>query len=550
MKYIRHSIITALCGITLFSCSDMDDMLPQSGTVTEGQLEETTGAIPSRTNADLAGIYTFAGKMAGSLNSTNYHCDYGFAATCTAMDANASDMVGDNSGYNWFTPSFDYTDRSPNYIIPTMRYTFFYTQIKMCNDVIGSINPETTVKELQYSLAQARAVRAFDYLNLAPYFQFNYATSADKPCVPIASNTTADPNNNPRATVKEVYDFIMDDLNYAVEHLAGFTRNSKVNLDQRVAYGLRARANLYMGKWAEAASDAENAMQGFTPASISEVSQPAFCDMSDGNWMWAVHTENDVIKNSLLSPAAHLSSFSANGYAAGVGTFKCINKFLFDKIPSTDVRKGWWVDENLHSSNLADCTWSFDGGEATGDSIARLAIEDIKVPFIAYTNVKFGMRNGIGSDINAYDWPLMRVEEMILIKAEGEAMSGNTGTALQTLNDFVKTYRDPSYNFVNSSAEAIQNEIWKQRRIELWGEGFSMADIMRLNKPVVRIHGTDFGNWPDGFAFNIAANDPYLLLRFPQKETNSNSAIKPSDNNEGSLPKSGQNPTLRDGITD
>lgn len=551
MKFLTYSIIAAMSSVTLFGCSDMDDMLPASGSMTEGQIEDTSNAISSRVNAALAGIYTYAGEMCAALDNSKIHCDYGYPSICTAMDANSADMVGDDSGYNWFTPAFDYSDRSPNYIIPQMRYAFLYKQIKLCNDVIGSIDPETTVKELQYSLAQARAVRAFDYLNITPYFQFNYATSKDKPCIPIVSNTTADPANNPRATVKEVYDFIMSDLNYAVEHLEGFTPTTKVNIDQRVAYGLRARANLYMENWTEAASDADKAMQGYTPASISDVDHPAFCDMNESNnWMWAIHTEATTIKDYLYSPAAHLGSFSSNGYASGTGTYKCINSFLFDKIPATDVRKGWWVDENLHSANLANCTWSFSGGTATGDSIARLKISQVKVPFTKYTNVKFGQREGIGSDNNAYDWPLMRVEEMILIKAEGLAMSGNTSEALTILNDFVKTYRDPSYSFNGLTADGIQTEIWKQRRIELWGEGFAMADIMRLHKPIVRIHGSNYGNWPSGFAFNISADDPYLLLRFPQLETNTNAGVTTKDNNEGTIPQSGQNGELLDGVTD
>lgn len=257
MKYLNKKFILAVGCLALTACSDMDDMTPDGGSMTEAQLETTTTAIPKRANADLTGIYTYAGEMGAALNSASIHCDYGYPSLCTAMDANASDFVGDNSGYNWFTPAFDYTDRSPNYIIPSMRYKFVYTQIKLCNDVIGSIDPNTEVKDLQYTLAQARAVRAFDYLNLAPYFQFNYATSKDKPCVPIVSPTTPDPANNPRATVEEVYKFIMDDLNYAVEHLEGYSAPTKVNVSLNVAYGLRARANLYMENWAEAASDAE-----------------------------------------------------------------------------------------------------------------------------------------------------------------------------------------------------------------------------------------------------------------------------------------------------
>ena len=62
--------------------------------------------------------------------------------------------------------------------------------------------------------------------------------------------------------------------------------------------------------------------------------------------------------------------------------------------------------------------------------------------------------------------------------------------------------RDASWN----KSSVTVDDVWLQRRIELWGEGFSMADIMRLGKPVVRFQGSDKGNWPDAFCFNIAAD--------------------------------------------
>ncbi|MBR0323004.1 MAG: alcohol dehydrogenase catalytic domain-containing protein, partial [Bacteroidales bacterium] len=34
----------------------------------------------------------------------------------------------------------------------------------------------------------------------------------------------------------------------------------------------------------------------------------------------------------------------------------------------------------------------------------------------------------------------------------------------------------------------VVTEIWFQRRVELWGEGFSNPDTRRLNKPLVRFH--------------------------------------------------------------
>lgn len=546
MKYLNKLSILAFGCVAFTACSDIDDMVPQGGTVTEDQLKETTEAIAERVNADLAGIYSYAGQIAAGLDNIKYHCDFGMPSVAIAMDANAADLVSDNSGYEWFTPALDLSDRDPGYIVAATRYATMYNQIKLCNDLIASIPADTEVEELRHSLAQARTIRAYAYLNLAPYFQFNYATSKDQPCVPIVSDLTADIANNPRATVEEVYKFIMEDLNFAIGNLETYVRPSKVNVDQQVAYGLRARANLYMENWADAADDAVKAMEGYMPASIDDVSEPYFYDLNEPNWIWGILMEKDKIGGAgILTWPSHLGSFSSNGYAAGTGVYKRINRLLYDKIPATDVRKGWWLDENLHSPLLEYCVW--DG--AMGDDIPSLRIPDIKEPMPVYTNVKFGMKSGIGSEINDCDWCLMRAEEMILIQAEGLAKSGQTGQAQQVLTNFVQAYRDPSYT-CTATGDALYNEIWKQRRIELWGEGFAMADIMRLNKPIVRFHGSDKANWPDAFAFNVEAQDPWLLLRFPTKETNANAGVPATSNVGGTLPVAGQNPNLRDGVTD
>ena len=118
---------------------------------------------------------------------------------------------------------------------------------------------------------------------------------------------------------------------------------------------------------------------------------------------------------------------------------------------------------------------------------------------------------------------------------------------VKILESFVKTYRDPSYSS-NGRGLDLTDEIWFQRRVELWGEGFFMFDAKRLGKPVVRTHGADTTNVPDAFAFNIAADDGWLNMRFPQDEMDNNIGI--IDNKGGSVPIPGQNSNLRDGVTD
>ena len=146
-----------------------------------------------------------------------------------------------------------------------------------------------------------------------------------------------------------------------------------------------------------------------------------------------------------------------------------------------------------------------------------------------YTNVKFNSYQGVlGQSLNASDIPLMRVEEMYLIKAEGEAMSGNTATAKQTLSKFVRTYRDPAYASLGADAKAIQEEVWMQRRVELWGEGLSFFDIMRLKKGIDRRGHT----FPSAFVYNIEYGNDVLLFCIPYDEVAANPGLSESDNNK------------------
>ena len=90
--------------------------------------------------------------------------------------------------------------------------------------------------------------------------------------------------------------------------------------------------------------------------------------------------------------------------------------------------------------------------------------------------------------------------------------------------------RAGSGNSAPSDATALQNEIWYQRRIELWGEGFSFYDIMRLKKPVTRVEN-GVTSYPTAWQFNIPAESPILLWLVPKSEIEANKGISEEDNN-------------------
>lgn len=545
MKLNRY-IPVLFAGLVLAACTDMNTIVPESGTMLKQQVQETNAAVPSRAAASFSGLFTIIGQP----NYFGYDTpdDFGVLMMLFCNDLESADATASDNNYNWFSVCGEYSSRSANYRNPVIRYKTPYAIIAAVNDFLAGFGEDEDNPESLAMIAQARVLRAYSYMLLASDFQFNYTEHKDDLCVPICSPEVEDPTNNPRATVAQIYDIIMGDLNYAVETLEGFTRSSKKFIDQNVAYGMRARANLNMGKYAEAAADAEKAAAGYEPASIAEVSKPTFQDISEHNWIWGYDMTADEAKIfKYATTSSWLRSFSGWAYAAGTATYTCINKILFDKIPATDVRKGWWLDENLYSPLLDGLTWDAgEAGSASGQAIADFEYDD-KLAFVPYTNVKFGC-TPLGTTDNAEDMPLMRVEEMILIQAEGYAKSGNESKAIQILEDFVKTYRDPSYS-ASASGRSLADEIWFQRRVELWGEGFAIHDTKRLNKPMVRFLGTaESTNVSPAFRYNMAANDGWLLMRFSNSELNTNFGI--IDNGDGELPKMDQNPTLRDGVTD
>ena len=196
----------------------------------------------------------------------------------------------------------------------------------------------------------------------------------------------------------------------------------------------------------------------------------------------------------------------------------------------------------MESPLLDNVVWN----GVSGNEVASLEIDDVKMKFLPYTNVKFGMYT-VGGTLNDEDWPLMRVEEMILIEAEALLKSGSESKAQEVLESFVRTYRDPSYSSA-ASGRSLADEIWFQRRVELWGEGFANSDTRRLGKPLVRFHEGVESNVPAAFCFNMAVDDGWWLMRFTSSEKNTNLAIV--DNTGGTQPVSYQLGSLRDGVTD
>lgn len=543
---MNNRYFAALLGGTMLlttSCSDLDTN-PSGSTMGDGQLNEVLAQDPSKLKSEVSGMYANMieyGAITQWYGSAR-HYDFGYASTMMMMDASGQDEPSQVSGYNWYNKPLRFVDRTANSETTYFIWNQCYKNIKVANDVLKSVDLENLSDVAKSYVGQAYAMRAFEYFTLIQIYQFSYKGHEDAAGVPIVTEKTAEAeaNNNPRAAVKDVYKRIMDDLNTAIDYLTD-SRSAKSEINRQVAYGLRARVNLVMQNWSDAAADAKKAAEGYTPLSKDAAAAPGFNDVSASNWIWGniVDESNDIVQSGILNFPSMMCSFTGNGYSP---TYACrmINSKLWKEIPSTDVRKGWWIDENLNSPivNPKYVVHQEDEDEdgnvvkylavynQTGDEVA-----DITEP---YTNVKFGAyKNQYGNELNACDIPLMRVEEMILIQAEATAMGGNVEEGKRILENFVRTYRDPSYTCNATTAEGVQDAVWFQRRVELWGEGFSFTDLLRLKKPLDRTGA----NYEVSVRFKLPAESPIFLYLIPEDEENHNEALVGNNNPVVAVPK-------------
>lgn len=544
---MNNRYFVALLGSAMLlttSCSDLDTN-PSGSTMSDGQLNEVLAQDPSKLKSEVSGMYAnmieYGAITQWYGTGQPRHYDFGYASTMMMMDASGQDEPSQVSGYNWYNKPLRFVDRTANSETTYFIWNQCYKNIKVANDVLKSVDLENLSDVAKSYVGQAYAMRAFEYFTLIQIYQFSYKGHEDAAGVPIVTEKTAEAEaNNPRAAVKDVYKQIMDDLNTAIDYLTD-SRSAKSEINRQVAYGLRARVNLVMQNWSDAAADAQKAAEGYTPLSKDAAAAPGFNDVSASNWIWGniVDESNDIVQSGILNFPSMMCSFTGNGYSP---TYACrmINSKLWKEIPSTDVRKGWWIDENLNSpivnpKYVVHQEYEDEDGNVvkylavynqTGDEVA-----DITEP---YTNVKFGAyKNQYGNELNACDIPLMRVEEMILIQAEATAMGGNVEEGKRILENFVRTYRDPSYTCNATTAEGVQDAVWFQRRVELWGEGFSFTDLLRLKKPLDRTGA----NYEVSVRFNLPAESPIFLYLIPEDEENHNEALVGNNNPVVAVPK-------------
>lgn len=417
-------------------------------------------------------------------------------------EALSDDVVWTGQANNWFVS----TTRWLNHINENsgdMRFVwrFYYKIIANANMIIANIDGATgPAQDKREIKGQALAYRAWAHFNLVQLFAIRYDAGGANTQLGVPIVTEPITEGGPRNTVAEVYAQVNADLDEALTLLTE-RRNAKSHFNSGVVRGIKARVALTQGNYQVAAQQANQARQGYSLMSPSQLYE-GFNNVDNPEWMWGSRQIDDQ-QTFFASFFAYMSlNFSSTNIR---GNPKAINNLLYAQIPDTDARKGLW-DPNAANASLRDPFID----EMTLSNFAKRNFMNRK--FLAQANA-----SSVG------DVPYMRAAEMYLIEAEALARAGQNAAAQDVLFDFVSA-RDEGYTKSTNTGQALIDEIMIQRRVELWGEGFRFFDLKRLNLPLDRT-GTNHVGQVINQKFTEPAGTNDWQFRIPIAELNANEFI-------------------------
>jgi hypothetical protein len=484
---IKFNIIILLAAVLLSSCSDDFFDTAPSDDLTGEETFSSTKNIDALVN----------GTIRYMMENATSQDKPGYGAIMLTQEVMGDDAIARDGVYG-FRDSYPFRDPYDN---TTRRALFFWTlQYKVidnANNILANTdNAEGSETEKRYLKGQAYALRAFSYLNLVQQYQFTYAKDKNAPAVPIYTEPTSPSSvSKKRATVEDVYNQVFDDLKEAETLLNGFNRTVKNRPNLQVVKGLYARAYLLTEQWEDAAEKAREARQGY-PIMTAQQYLQGFNDVSNNEWIWG-HPQQADQNLGGASFFAYIDVTPSTGYRSIMP-----DPYFWQLFEDQDIRK-----------NL------FEFESDPGHPIFR---------WLKYK--KF-----INKPDRAGHIVLMRASEQLLIEAESEARNDNLPAALNALNT-LRTNRNLNEIAEGTlSKEDLIEEILLERRRELWGEGFRLTDILRLQESVERkestltysvdgeellIKGHYIRVFPDNSSFT--ANSQYYLFPIPVNEINNN----------------------------
>jgi starch-binding outer membrane protein, SusD/RagB family len=405
--------------------------------------------------------------------------------------------------YNWNVFSYTYSQvptSTPwwsgysNYIWPLS-----YKAIDAANSIIKYVAELPESAKRDDLIAKAHGLRGYAYLYLIRLFAPAYTLDKNAQGVILRlepANAASD--HLPRATVEDIYKQVINDLTFALNNI---TDNNVEFITPRSAALLLARAYLDMADYTNAKKYAEFAANNIFDGSnlMSQEEWKSGFKERNSEWLWA-HFFTPATCNIFASvPSFYYHASGYKGYPYG---------------GKVDI-------DDMLSDKAIDMWDGYGTVRFTKAFVSKFEDKDCRkrFPFYfyeedGYFTSKFNHRTMMGDA----EFPMARIAEAYLIKAECEVHLG--GDAAAPLNA-LQVKRGAT-----TTAATLEN-IYLERRKELYGEGHRLHDIRRLHIPLIRT--TSQEHWAK---VDLPADSPRLMLPIPENEMLFNKKLEAKDQNE------------------
>lgn len=327
-------------------------------------------------------------------------------------------------------------------------------------------------------LAQAAFLRAYYYFELVKFF-------GDVPLIIDRRLSAGEVSSLARTPKSEVYAQIEDDLQYAAENL-DWTAEEKGRITKGAALSLLGKAYLYQNKFAEATTVLETVIQD-GPYSLYEDYENMFRVSAEGN----SETVFDI----------EYVGLEGGSY----GCFPCLEGNAAVGFHGIRGYKGpVYADGNSYNLPTQDLVDAFEAGDPRLD----VSVLDIEA-FVAanpgaeyvegggghtgYYNHKYLKRaDELGlpdTDLTSpVNYRVIRYADVLLMAAEANNRKQNPDD--EKALDYLEQVRDRvSLTTPDLSGTQLTEAIWRERRVELAGEGHRFFDLVRTGKAADEIAG-------------------------------------------------------------
>lgn len=566
MKTYKKILLVLSLGLTLNSCLDLD---PQD------QLAD--------------------GNLWGSVDDFKY-----FTTNFYGWTRDFKSVISDGPHSDWrsdiMTSSSKNAYSNGSNSIPTSNgdYTGNYAHIRRCNLLLQKAAAYSGTGDISRYAAEAKFFRAYCYFDLVQLFGNVIITKE-----PL--DITSPELRMSRNDRGEVIDFVIQDLKEAAEVLPDvIVTDDEGRISKWGAYAFLSRVALYEGTWQQNRNNEERAKHLLKIAADAakkvidskkfELFKPAA--LGDMAYKYLFILENTQSNPANLTKSAnkeYIFSRRHDETIAPIGTnithgcvanvqyinrkfvnmYLCNNGLPVDHPKSAEIFKGYdgLTSEFTNRDNrMKNCLLPHGTKYWDNDKphVNWTEEEDGLVCNVfqgsGYQNKKWGTERSVKDEFEGYDFPIIRYAEVLLNYAEAMYESGTTGqeldNALNISLNLVRLRVNPDMPklttaFVTANSLNMQEEIRRERTIELYNEGFRIDDLKRWNmaivempKPIlgVKWKGTDFETgWPK--AIDMARDAEGCLILESGRRWSSKNDLYPLPVDQRQLnPNLGQNP--------